>query len=256
MHAGCAQFVDSLRALGDAALKLSDCQQVADAGDLRTFESRLLAGANELGFGIISGCWVTELPGAGTNIQYIGNTPAAFQATFTSAAVGRRDPVLQRLKRLTAPVIYDQATYVTGKAGDLWEVQAPYGYKTGISMSLHLPEGQHFVIGVDREQPLPRDEIVLTQMIAAFELFAMHAHLAAQRLMARRAIAVRPLPLLSKRETEILKWTMEGKSAWAVARILSISENTVNFHVQKALTKLAVSSKHQAAAKARSLGLI
>jgi len=61
---------------------------------------------------------------------------------------------------------------------------------------------------------------------------------------------------LSKREIEILKWTTEGKSAWAVGRILSISENTVNFHVRKLLSKLAVSSKHQAVAKARSLGLI
>lgn len=34
----------------------------------------------------------------------------------------------------------------------------------------------------------------------------------------------------SKREKEILKWTAEGKTSSEIAIILSISENTVNFH--------------------------
>ena len=40
----------------------------------------------------------------------------------------------------------------------------------------------------------------------------------------------------SKREKEILKWTAEGKTSAEIAIILSISENTVNFH-QKNMQK-------------------
>ena len=61
---------------------------------------------------------------------------------------------------------------------------------------------------------------------------------------------------LTDREIEILKWTAEGKSAWAVGQILNISEHNVKYHIKRILAKLGVGSKHQAAAKARFLGLI
>ena len=63
-------------------------------------------------------------------------------------------------------------------------------------------------------------------------------------------------PKLTVRELEVLRWTMEGKSAWAVGEILSVSENTVNFHLRNVFKKLGSSSKHQAVLKAMSLGLL
>jgi len=237
-------------------MRLSDCQEAAQARDLHTLESCLVDFANDLGFGIISGVFVSAPHFSKPNIHYVGNTPPAFQALSRNSPLRKRDPVIRRLKQSAAPLIYDQLTYVKDNAGDLWELQAPYGYKTGVAMSLHLPERQTFVLGVDREQPLPRDEIVLTRIMADLQLFAVHVQLATQRLLAPQMTEIRNRPFLTAREIEVLKWTSEGKSSWAVGRILGISEHTVNFHIQKALTKLAVSSKYQAAAKARSLGLI
>ncbi len=43
-------------------------------------------------------------------------------------------------------------------------------------------------------------------------------------------IVMTPEMNFSKREKEILKWTAEGKTSAEIAMILSISENTVNFH--------------------------
>ena len=237
-------------------MRLSDCQEVAEAADLQTLESRMMNVANDLGFGIISGFLVVEHSESDARVLYIGRTAEEYQCYFESKALGKRDPVMRRLKRVSAPFTYDQATYINEGAGDLWEVQARYGYKTGIAMSLHLPERQHFALGVDREQALPRDEVMLARLMADFHLLAAHARIAAQRLLAPAMGSKSARASLTMREIEILKWTDEGKSAWAVGRILSISEHTVNFHVQKLLTKLAVSSKYQAAAKARSLGLI
>jgi len=235
---------------------LSDFQEVADAADLQTLESRLVSFANDLGFGIIAGAFVVEHAGSDPSICYIGNTPEAFKSLSRTAPLRNRDPVLLQLKRSSAAFFYDQSTYVKLHAGDLWDLQAFYGFKTGIAMSAHLPDRQHLVLGVDREQPLPRDAVALTRMMAEFILFAVHVQLAAQRLVAPQTPGLLIRPLLTRREVEILKWTSEGKSAWAVGRILSISEHTVNFHVQRTLTKLGVRSKYQAAAKARSLGLI
>ena len=44
-------------------------------------------------------------------------------------------------------------------------------------------------------------------------------------------------------------WTAEGKSSWDISQILSISESTVNFHINSAKRKLGVYSKPHAVAK-------
>ena len=237
-------------------MRLKDYQEVAEAGDMQTLESRLVRFANDLGFGIISGALVVEHAAGRVSTFHLGNTPEAFQSTFQSTDIGKRDPVMRRLKRLSAPFVYDQSTYVNEDAGDLWEMQALFGYKTGIAMALHLPGGKHFVMGVDRDQPLPGDDLLVTRMMADLQLLAVHAQETAVRLLAPPTVDMQFLPRLTDREVEILKWTAEGKSAWAVGQILHISEHNVKYHIKRILTKLAVGSKHQAAAKAKSLGLI
>jgi len=223
---------------------------------MQTLEARLVRFANDLGFGIISGALVVEHAAGRVSTFHLGNTPEAFQSTFQSTDVGKRDPVLRRLKRLSAPFVYDQSTYVNEEAGDLWEMQALFGYKTGIAMALHLPGGKHFVMGVDRDQPLPGDDALVTRMMADLQLLAVHAQETAVRLLVPQTLEVQYLPRLTDRELDILKWTAEGKSAWAVGQILNISEHNVKYHIKRVLIKLGVGSKHQAAAKAKSLGLI
>jgi DNA-binding CsgD family transcriptional regulator len=237
-------------------MRLEDYQQIVDASNIQMLESQLVRFANELGFGIISGVLVVEHGAGKVSMLRFGNTPAAFLPMFTNSELGKRDPVLLRLKRLYRPFVYDQSMYVNEQAGDLWEVQARFGYKTGIATGLRLPAGKHFVIGVDRDQPLPGDGIQVTRMMADLQLLAAHTQEAIIRLLAPSSFEMQCLPRLTERETEILKWTAEGKSAWAVGQILNVSEHNVKYHVKQLLVKLSVGSKHQAAARARSLGLI
>ena len=63
-------------------------------------------------------------------------------------------------------------------------------------------------------------------------------------------------PKLTTREIETLRWTADGKTAWAVGQILSVSEDTVKFHLRNILRKLESNSKHQAVLKAMELGII
>lgn len=55
---------------------------------------------------------------------------------------------------------------------------------------------------------------------------------------------------LTDRERDCLAWTARGKTAWEVGQILSISEETVLFHLKNATRKLGVFSKHHAVVKA------
>jgi LuxR family quorum-sensing system transcriptional regulator CciR len=70
------------------------------------------------------------------------------------------------------------------------------------------------------------------------------------------ALLSRETHALSSREKTCLSWTAHGKSSWEIAKILKISENTVNFHIKKALSKLGTNSRTSAVVKAIQLGII
>jgi len=185
----------------------------------------------------------------------VDNTPVAYSDTYCDPKLQRRDPVMQHCRQHSLPIIWDQDTYVTNGVSELYEQQASFGYCTGIAMALHLPDGRHFQLGVDRDQPLPDDGAELQRMVADLQLFAVHAQEAALRLLVPATLQPER-PKLTPRELECLRWTMEGKTAWEVGAILGVSERTAVLHVTNAMHKLGCINKHQAVLKALRLGLI
>jgi DNA-binding CsgD family transcriptional regulator len=234
-------------------------QQLIDVGlseDFSSFERHLVATAEALGFPIISGVLMRGLlHDPDVQITSLGNTPAGYLGAAKNLGDARRDPVMTQLMSQSVPVIYNQQTYASAGAGDLWEIQAPHGYKAGIAVKLHLPGRKHFLLGVDRDERLPSTGSKLMQTIAGLQLLAAHALTAAERLLGPR-VEQRELPRLTRRELDVLSWTSQGKTAWEVSVILAMSEKTVNFHLGNAMRKLGVSSKHQAVLKCVAAGLL
>ncbi len=64
------------------------------------------------------------------------------------------------------------------------------------------------------------------------------------------------LRALTSRERQVLHWLMQGKSSWDISMILTISERTVNFHVQNIKRKTNAVSRAQAVAVAMQLGVL
>lgn len=229
---------------------------VSQASDVVSFQRHLVEMAADLEFPLVNAFLIVEgtTPAAKPQVYSVGNMPAAYADAARDEASIARDPVIRRLKQLAVPFVYDQALYVGEGAGDLWEEQAAFGYKTGIAVALHLPNHRHFILGVDRELPLPASDERLTRVMADLQLLAVHAQSAASNLLPPREGGADVV--LTPREIEILKWTMEGKSAWSVGEIIGVSEHTVNFHLRKIFKKLDASNKHQAVLKAINAGLI
>jgi DNA-binding CsgD family transcriptional regulator len=237
-------------------MKLQDYQDIRDCKDASTFEKRLVRFANAMDFGIVSAALAVERPGKKTSFEMIGNTPAGFVEASRSMENTQRDPVHRRLKSSRIPFTYDQSLYVDEDAADLWENQAPFGYRTGIAMALHLPEGMHFLLGVDRAEPLPKADAPLMRLMADLQLLAVYAQETAVRVLGGSDAPAEPTTRLSPREIEVLQWTRDGKSAWVIGQILKLSTPTVNFHLRNASHKLGVPSKHMAVLKAMTLRLI
>ena len=208
-----------------------------------------------LGFETVSATVVIDHMLGEAEFITVDNTPRAFKESFQNRDNWRRDPVAQHCRRQSMPIIWDQATYSEKGLGDMWEHQARFGYRNGIAMALHMPEGRHFFFAVDRDQPVPPDTAELTRLVADLQLFAVHAQEAALRILTP-AMTLPSTPSLTPRELETLRWTMEGKTAWEVGSLLGISERTAALHVNNATHKLGCVNKHQAVLKALRLGLI
>ena len=63
-------------------------------------------------------------------------------------------------------------------------------------------------------------------------------------------------PSLTARERECLQWITAGKSDWEIGCILSISEKTVNTHVEHAKHKLGATTRAQAVVLALRCGAV
>lgn len=232
-----------------------DYLSVLEAKNQDQFRSVVIHFAQNLGFETVSATVAVDQIGAPPEFVSVHNTPVAYQQSFFDHGTSKRDPVSQHMKRNTVPIIWGQKTYLDNNAIELWEHQAHFGYRNGIAMALHLPEGRHFLLGVDRDQALPDDKAELTRIVADLQLFAVHAQDTALRMLVSEN--ARPeMPALTPRELEVLRWTMEGMTSKEVAAKLGNGLRTTLWHTQNAMIKLGCTSKHQAVLKALRLGLI
>lgn len=234
-------------------IRLAHLEELRHARTVEQLRMALVAIAHDLDFGIITAALVKERLGAEPQIATAANAPTGYLALAHDPADTRRDPVLSRLRRESVPFCYDQELYVSNGAGDLWEKQAPFGFKVGVAVALHLPGNQHFLLGVDREAALPTDELELTRLFADVQLLAAHAQVSASRVFAPPHTTK---PVLTDRELQVLELARASKSAWVIAQLLSISERTVKAHLERIYSKLEVTSKGQAILKAIDLDLI
>ena len=233
----------------------SNFTAVLEARTKDEFQAEIVRFARHLGFETVAAMLVIDHHLGQAEFITVDNTPYDYREIFANSAKTRRDPVMQHCKRNSVPLIWSQDTYAKEGLGEMWEEQARFGIRSGIAMALHMPEGRHFVLGVDRDQPIPSDRLAVTRLVADLQLFAVHAQDAAQRILTPSASAP-GAPSLTPRELETLRWTMEGKTAWEVGSVLGISERTAALHVNNATHKLGCVNKHQAVLKALRLGLI
>ena len=229
--------------------------EVQKSRDRDEFQGQLVGFTKRLGFDTVSATVVIDHLLGDAEFITVDNTPREYKESFKDPMNGRRDPVMQHCKRQSVPIIWDQATYVRHGLGEMWEEQARFGISNGICLALHMPEGRHFILGVERDRPVPPDAAELTRVVADLQLFAVHAQDAALRILVPGP-ADSSLPSLTPRELEALRWTMEGKTAWEVGSVLGITERTAALHVNNATHKLGCVNKHQAVLKALRLGLL
>jgi DNA-binding CsgD family transcriptional regulator len=171
------------------------------------------------------------------------------------------DPVVRRAPMLSGPFLWDELAdrcQLQPSERLVLEEGREAGLKHGVSVPLFGPLGRVSVVSFasrfDDVDPLHRIGHLNTlawQFHVAFAEIARPSQNCGDTSenMDRKVT-------LSEREKDCLQWTAEGKTSWDIGMILDISENTVNFHLNKAKRKLGTTSRTVAVVKAIRLNLI
>lgn len=229
--------------------------ELAAAEDLTTLRKVLRQIAEDFGFPFIN-LTVVSFENAGQARENALRIDPPGWDSYVLEPTAVRDPCLKLVASSQTPFSYDQHLYVQHGAGGLWEQQAPFGFKTGVTAVLHAKAGRRLCgIGLDREEPLPKDKERLMRLMADLQLLVAFAQDKAFSLLLADPPITQSVKL-SARERDVLAWASQGKTSWETGRLLSISEHTVKKHLASAANRLGCSTKAQAVARAIEKGLL
>jgi len=196
-------------------------------------------------------CLRHPLPFTRPKYTIMGTYSPAFIDHYLQQNYFSIDPILKKATGRVCDIIWNDALFAD--CPELLHSLRDHGMKSGRTLStvtanrisgfLSLARGTERVNGWSEDELSARLNFLMELTIAT--------------LVRLEDPAMVGLDLrLSRREREIIQWTGEGKTSAEIAIILSISENTVNFHQKNMQKKLNAANKTQIASYAAALGLI
>jgi DNA-binding CsgD family transcriptional regulator len=177
--------------------------------------------------------------------------PLSWVQRYQEARYIRSDPVLKLIAASNLPVFWDDARHYKHV---VFDEARQHGLANGITVPVCGPTGERAVLSIATDIAPEKSPQHRMATAGAVLLTAIHLHEAIQRTAA--GANEPPVPRLTPREKECLRWAAQGKTSWEIGNILSISEWTVVFHITKATRKLNATNRRQAIARALSLRLI
>ncbi|MBD8098635.1 autoinducer binding domain-containing protein [Pseudomonas fluorescens] len=213
---------------------------------------KITATAQQLGFDHCAYGLQLPLPLTAPKVIILDNYPDAWRARYSAAHYVKIDPAVLHGRRTQDPLVWSASSF--SLAPELWEEANAHGIKVGWSQSHIDLVGAGGMLSVSRcAQPLSPSELADIQSKLVWLVSIAHSSLS-------RAITHRHRkeqdPNLTFRELEVLKWTADGKSAGEISDILTVSKNTIDFHIKNAILKLKTCNKTAAVVRAAMLGLL
>ena len=185
----------------------------------------------------------------------VTTAPPDWMPAFEDTAAGDLDPVFLHLKHSPSPIVWDQNTYLAAGRAALWEEQAPFGYRSGIAVALHLPRGRHFALGFDSDERRCASRKAMLGLTLDFQTFTSYAQAAAFDLCLPYA-GGRDEDVIATGELDALRRSIDGLNDWEVGNAMGISEREVTLRLRRVMAKLGCATKYEAALRAIRLGLV
>ncbi len=250
------------KVLEDVLGSISGCEAVSE------LEGLLPRLAEHAGFLAVTYAEITRLPLGDEQIPYFSSTAdPSFVRCYIEQRFAGIDPVLRQAAATTVPFRWtDCPAYQRGlerrkgvkpQVSRLATVAKDFGFDDGYVIPSHAMLGSGMVDSalfsfIGEGPPSGAPERHWLRLIA----LSYHERMLHLRGAGGTREDGRGRPVLTDRESEVLVWACRGKTSQETADILNISERTVKFHVQQAMSKLGVYNKVHAVALAIRRGLI
>lgn len=230
----------------------SDWVDLLNATDVASYKAGIVRFAHDIGFRTVDAMTVVDHEDGRVEFQFVENIDNA-DWTSLDPAYAKRDPVMQHLKRSSQPIIWGAGNYRDAGVRETYDVLASLGLHSGLSVASHLPDGRHFVLGVQADRDLSRCVSHMAQALPKLELFSVYALDAAFRLLLppeRQNVGE-----LALREIEALRYGFDGWSGRMLADRFNMEEASCLEWLGRIAAKLDCRHFRQAALKAWRIGV-
>lgn len=185
----------------------------------------------------------------------INGFPTKWHERYVAREYFKIDPVVHFAQSSSLPAIWSDQKFHDCKSREFWDEARALGLETGMSFAVHGQPGLTGILSLSRDQALDLPASEMAALIGRAQMFAVMVHDAVVRIDLPKLLPEQSLAM-TPRELECLKWSADGKTAWEIGQILSITERTVVFHMNNVVQKLGASNKIQAIVRAVSLKLV
>lgn len=225
-----------------------------------TNSTRALVGSfqialEHLGFRYFACCSHVDPRNPPSDAVMLHNYPVAWVSRYSDRRLHESDPVTLHAERTSLPFSWEapdfRARLSISQMRILTEARS-----VGLSCGYTIPmQRSHSATARAAScSVIPDSRAVAADSYFAVQLMSTHLYeLVLHRQQSGRS---RTVGTLSGRERQCLELVAQGKSDWAIGRILRISEHTVHRHVESAKQRLGVATRAQAVIRAAEVGQI
>lgn len=229
-------------------------QELLLVEDVQDWSFKVFAAAQELGF---EQALYAILPNKYVPLEQAflkSNYSDTWRTKYDQNRFGYIDPTVTHCLSSSVPLVWTDEIFKGDQAKEFYEEACSYGVRSGIIYPIHGPSGEFGLMSVVSDSltnaSFRKDLVHTMPHLSMLKDYAFQS----SRKFVDAKITQEKIALTVK-ELEVMKWTAAGKTSWEVSKILTCSENTINFHLKRIRGKLGVTSKNQAVARSISLGL-
>ena len=202
---------------------------------------------------------IVPQPGVKLEEAYLrSNYAPSWRDTYDRQNMAYADPTVAHCIAHTIPLIWSPDIFRTPLQRQMYEEAASYGLRAGITLPIHGPAQELGILCLVSDR-LPGRQFHDDARQALPKLALMRDIVFESAIgFARPPEPPQPNdePRLTRRELECLQWIAEGKTSQEIARLLSCSAGTVDFHVTNLRKKLDARSRREAVLKGIRMGLV
>jgi DNA-binding CsgD family transcriptional regulator len=213
---------------------------------------RISAAGRALGFDHCAYGFRAPHPVTNPRTILLNDYPERWRERYEAAGYLHIDPTVRHGRQSQQPIVWSEPLFKSARP--LWDEARSFGLRVGWAQSSLDAYGGGGMLTLARaDNELGTSELASHEI--RFRWLTHIGHLLLSKIFVTRGTAPDGVSLTA-REVEVLKWTADGKTAGEISDLLRLSENTINFHVKNAVSKLGAANKTAAVIQAAMLGML